>query len=47
MKDRIFIDTNIFVYSVIQNNCTILYTEDMQHEQIFENKLKIINPFIN
>jgi len=33
MKDRIFIDTN-------------LYTEDMQHDQIIENKLKIINPFI-
>jgi len=33
------------VASAIQNNCTILYTEDMHHQQIIENTLTIINPF--
>ncbi|GJQ23507.1 MAG: twitching motility protein PilT [Candidatus Brocadia sapporoensis] len=29
----------------LENDCSILYTEDMQDGQIIENKLKIINPF--
>ena len=36
MKDRVFLDTNILIY---------IYSEDLQHGQIIENKLKIINPF--
>ncbi len=38
---------SLILASTIENNCTILYSEDMQHNQIIENKLKIINPFIN
>jgi len=34
MKDRCFIDTNIWVY-----------TEDLQHNQTIDQKIKIINPF--
>jgi predicted nucleic acid-binding protein len=26
-------------------NCTTLYTEDMQHNQVIENRLTICNPF--
>ncbi len=37
---------SLVVASALQNNCSILYTEDMQHEQIIENKLTIINPFL-
>ncbi len=33
------------IASALKNKCTILYTEDMQHKQIIENTLKIINPF--
>lgn len=29
----------------LENDCSILYTEDLQDGQIIENKLKIINPF--
>ncbi len=29
----------------LENNCSILYTEDMQDGQILENRLKITNPF--
>ncbi len=36
---------SLVVASALQNNCTILYTEDMQHNQIIENTLKIVNPF--
>jgi predicted nucleic acid-binding protein len=27
-------------------DCTIIYSEDMQHEQIIEGRLRIINPFL-
>jgi predicted nucleic acid-binding protein len=34
------------IASALLNGCNILYSEDMQHNQIIEKKLKIINPFI-
>ncbi len=36
----------IIVASALICGCEILYTEDMQHEQIVEHQLKIINPFM-
>ena len=36
---------SLIIASALQNNCTILYTEDMQHKQIIEGSLSIINPF--
>jgi len=27
-------------------NCEILYSEDLQHNQLIEKKLRIVNPFI-
>ena len=36
---------SLIIATAIENNCSILYTEDMQHNQIIENNLKIINPF--
>lgn len=36
---------SIIVSTAIENNCDILISEDLQHNQIIENKLKIINPF--
>jgi len=40
-----------FLYSMIVaaalvSNCSILYSEDMQHKPVIENKLTIINPFV-
>ena len=29
----------------LENNCSILYTEDMQDGQIIDDKLRILNPF--
>ena len=37
---------SLIIATALENKCTILYSEDMQHEQIIENQLKIINPFI-
>jgi len=37
---------SLIVASALENNCSILYTEDFQNGQIIEKKLKIINPFI-
>jgi predicted nucleic acid-binding protein len=32
--------------SALENGCSVIYSEDMQHEQAIERKLKIINPFV-
>ena len=31
--------------SALENQCAILYSEDMQHQQLIEQSLRIINPF--
>jgi len=36
---------SLIIASALENDCSILYTEDLQHEQMIEGKLKIINPF--
>jgi predicted nucleic acid-binding protein len=36
---------SLIISSALENNCSILYTEDMHHNQIIENSLTIINPF--
>jgi len=37
---------SIIAASSIEAGCEILYSEDMQHNLVIEQKLKIINPFI-
>ncbi|MDB5139048.1 MAG: PilT protein domain protein [Mucilaginibacter sp.] len=37
---------SLIISAALQNNCTILYSEDMRHRQMIADKLKIINPFI-
>ena len=36
---------SLIIASALENNCFILYTEDMQDGQVIEEKLKIVNPF--
>jgi predicted nucleic acid-binding protein len=36
---------SLIIASTLECNCSVLYSEDMQHGQIIENSLKIINPF--
>jgi predicted nucleic acid-binding protein len=35
----------LIIASALINDCSSLYTEDMQHDQFIENKLRIVNPF--
>ena len=35
----------IMLASALSNECTIILSEDMQHGQIIEDKLTILNPF--
>jgi len=37
---------SMIVAAALESNCEILYTEDMQHNQIINNTLTIINPFL-
>ena len=37
---------SLIIAAALECGCNILYTEDMHHNQIIENRLKIINPFI-
>jgi predicted nucleic acid-binding protein len=37
---------SIIVASSLEAGCEILYSEDFQHNQLIENRLKIINPFV-
>ena len=36
---------SLIIASALQNNCSVLYTEDLQDGQVIENALKIVNPF--
>jgi len=36
---------SLIIASALESNCSALYTEDLQHGQIIDKKLKIINPF--
>jgi predicted nucleic acid-binding protein len=35
---------SLIIASALENVCSTLYSEDMQHQLIIENKLCIINP---
>lgn len=36
---------SLIVSSALETKCTILYSEDMQHQQIIEQQIVILNPF--
>ena len=36
---------SLIIATAIENDCDILYSEDMQHGLVIDNQLKIINPF--
>jgi len=37
---------SIIVASALEANCHILYSEDLHHGLLVENRMKVINPFI-
>lgn len=36
---------SLIIASALEANCGILYTEDLQHNQVIEDQLQIVNPF--
>ncbi|MDM8536363.1 PIN domain-containing protein [Desulfobacterales bacterium HSG17] len=36
---------SLIIASALENDCSVLFSEDMQDGQVIENKLKIVNPF--
>jgi predicted nucleic acid-binding protein len=36
---------SLILSSALENNCETIYSEDFNHNQLIEGKLKIINPF--
>lgn len=38
---------SLILSSVLENDCTVLYSEDMQHAQTIEGKFQIMNPFLS
>ena len=37
---------SLIIASALQNECSVLYSEDLHHNQKIENTLTIINPFM-
>jgi predicted nucleic acid-binding protein len=37
---------SLIIATALQTNCSILYSEDMQHDQLIEGTLRIVNPLI-
>jgi len=46
LKYDLQIFDSIIIASAIESNCNVLYTEDLQHNQIIEGTLTIQNPFV-
>ncbi|MCD4695048.1 MAG: hypothetical protein K8S16_02310 [Bacteroidales bacterium] len=36
---------SLIISAVLEADCTILYSEDLHHNQLIEKKFRIINPF--
>lgn len=36
---------SLIIAAALERQCTFLYSEDLQHNHLIENQLKIINPF--
>ena len=38
---------SLILSAAIEAKCSIVYSEDMQHNQLIDGKLKIVNPFLS
>ena len=38
---------SLILASALENSCTIVYSEDMQHQQVIEKSLTIVNAFVS
>lgn len=46
LKYKFSIYDSLIIASALEADCKILYTEDLQHNQLIEDRMQIINPFI-
>lgn len=37
---------SLIVASALEAGCTTLYSEDLQHDQFIEGKVRVVNPFV-
>jgi len=37
---------SLVIATAILSNCSLIYSEDMQHNQIVDNKTQIVNPYV-
>ncbi len=37
---------SMIIAAALESKCEVLYSEDMQHNQIIDDKIKIMNPFL-
>ena len=37
---------SLILASALEHNCTLVYSEDMQHKQVVEKTLTLVNPFL-
>ncbi|GAX34341.1 PIN domain-containing protein [Nodularia sp. NIES-3585] len=37
---------SLIIATALLNECSIIYSEDMQHNQLIENKVRILNPLV-
>lgn len=37
---------SLILATALENDCPIVYSEDMQHEQVIEGNMTILNPFL-
>lgn len=45
-RDRFSYWDSLMLSSGLESGCDLLYSEDMQNRQVIENRLMIVNPFI-
>ncbi len=39
-------DDSLIVAAALDAGCDTLYSEDMQHSQVVEDRLRLVNPFV-
>jgi predicted nucleic acid-binding protein len=37
---------SLIIATALLGKCSIIYSEDMQHNQLIDNKIRILNPFV-
>ncbi|MGQ0622235.1 MAG: PIN domain-containing protein [Panacagrimonas sp.] len=37
---------SLIIAAALHAGCTLLYSEDLQHGQVFEGSLTVVNPFV-